>query len=58
MGPCHDWVKVTCAQRQTLPIAGFAITESSTASPYVTKQDIFQKVPRVLNWGVRPIAGT
>jgi len=25
MGPCHDWVKVTCAQRETLPIAGFAI---------------------------------
>src|SRR5258707_1704947 len=32
MGPCHDWVKVTCAQRETLPIAGFAVTGSSTAS--------------------------
>ncbi|MEO6947087.1 MAG: hypothetical protein ABI146_04585 [Nitrobacter sp.] len=24
----NDWVKVTCAQRETLPIAGFALKEN------------------------------
>jgi bifunctional non-homologous end joining protein LigD len=30
-GRSNDWVKVTCAQRETLPIAGFALKTSSTA---------------------------
>src|ERR1700709_2456090 len=34
-GRTNDWVKVTCQQRETLPIAGFAIKENKFDGIYV-----------------------
>jgi bifunctional non-homologous end joining protein LigD len=34
-GRSNDWVKVTCAQRETLPIAGFALDEGKFDGIYV-----------------------
>jgi bifunctional non-homologous end joining protein LigD len=34
----NDWVKVTCAQRETLPIAGFALDGSKWDGIYVGRQ--------------------
>jgi bifunctional non-homologous end joining protein LigD len=37
-GRSNDWVKKTCAQRETLPIAGFAMKGSSFDGIYVGRQ--------------------
>jgi bifunctional non-homologous end joining protein LigD len=34
-GPGNDWVKKTCDQRETLPIAGFALKENKFDGLYV-----------------------
>jgi bifunctional non-homologous end joining protein LigD len=34
-GPSNDWVKKTCAQRETLPIAGFALKDNKFDGIYV-----------------------
>src|ERR1700730_14828255 len=34
-GRSHDWVKKTCAQRETLPIAGYALKESKFDNIYL-----------------------
>ena len=34
-GRSNDWVKVTCAQRETLPIAGFALKENRFDGLYI-----------------------
>jgi bifunctional non-homologous end joining protein LigD len=36
--PGNDWVKKTCAQRETLPIAGFALKENRFDGLYVGRQ--------------------
>jgi bifunctional non-homologous end joining protein LigD len=36
-GRTNDWVKVTCRQRETLPIAGFAIKDNNFAGIYVRR---------------------
>jgi len=37
-GRINDWVKKTCAQRETLPIAGFALKENTFDGLYVGRQ--------------------
>jgi bifunctional non-homologous end joining protein LigD len=37
-GRSHDWLKKTCAQRETLPIAGFAIKGNQFDGIYVGRQ--------------------
>jgi bifunctional non-homologous end joining protein LigD len=37
-GRSNDWGKVTCAQRETLPIAGFALKDKRFDSLYVGRQ--------------------
>jgi bifunctional non-homologous end joining protein LigD len=37
-GRTHDWVKVTCAQRETLPIAGFALDGKKWDGIYVGRR--------------------
>jgi bifunctional non-homologous end joining protein LigD len=37
-GRTNDWVKVTCRQRETLPIAGFAMKESKFDGIYLARQ--------------------
>ena len=37
-GRTNDWVKVTCRQRETLPIAGFAIKENKFDGIYLARQ--------------------
>jgi bifunctional non-homologous end joining protein LigD len=37
-GRRNDWVKKTCAQRETLPIAGFALKENKFDGIYVGRQ--------------------
>ena len=37
-GRSHDWVKKTCAQRETLPIAGYALKENKFDGIYVGRQ--------------------
>ena len=37
-GRSHDWVKKACAQRETLPIAGFALKENNFDDIYVGLQ--------------------
>jgi bifunctional non-homologous end joining protein LigD len=37
-GRSNDWVKVTCAQRETLPIAGFALKENRFDGLYIGRQ--------------------
>jgi bifunctional non-homologous end joining protein LigD len=37
-GRSNDWVKKTCAQRETLPIAGFALKENKFDGIYVCRQ--------------------
>jgi bifunctional non-homologous end joining protein LigD len=37
-GRSRDWVKVTCAQRETLPIAGFALDDEKRNGLYVGRQ--------------------
>jgi bifunctional non-homologous end joining protein LigD len=37
-GRTNDWVKVTCRQRETLPIAGFALKENKFDGLYVGRQ--------------------
>jgi bifunctional non-homologous end joining protein LigD len=38
-GRGNDWVKVTCRQRETLPIAGFALKESRFDGLYIGRRD-------------------
>ena len=38
-GRGKDWVKVTCRQRETLPIAGFALKENRFDGLYVGRQE-------------------
>ena len=38
-GRTNDWVKVTCAQRETLPIAGFALKENRFDGLYIGRQE-------------------
>jgi bifunctional non-homologous end joining protein LigD len=35
----NDWVKVTCRQRETLPIAGFALKENRFDGLYIGRQE-------------------
>jgi ATP-dependent DNA ligase len=37
-GRSHDWLKKTCAQRETLPIAGFSIKDNEFDGLYVGRQ--------------------
>jgi bifunctional non-homologous end joining protein LigD len=37
-GRGNDWVKVTCAQRETLPIAGFALKDNRFDGLYIGRQ--------------------
>jgi bifunctional non-homologous end joining protein LigD len=37
-GPGNDWVKKACAQRETLPIAGFALKENKFDGIYVGRR--------------------
>jgi bifunctional non-homologous end joining protein LigD len=37
-GRTHDWVKRTCAQRETLPIAGFALEGSKFDGIYLGRR--------------------
>jgi ATP-dependent DNA ligase len=37
-GRCNDWVKKTCAQRETLPIAGFAMKQNKFDGVYVGRR--------------------
>src|ERR1700722_5599617 len=37
-GRGNDWVKVTCRQRETLPIPGFALEESRFDRPYIGRR--------------------
>jgi bifunctional non-homologous end joining protein LigD len=37
-GRSNDWVKVTCAQRETLPIAGFALKENKFDGIYIGRR--------------------
>jgi len=37
-GRGKDWVKVTCRQRETLPIAGFALKENQFDGLYIGRQ--------------------
>src|ERR1700728_767320 len=37
-GRSNDWVKVTCAQRETLPIAGFALKDNRFDGLYIGRQ--------------------
>jgi bifunctional non-homologous end joining protein LigD len=37
-GRSNDWVKKTCAQRETLPIAGFALKENKFDGIYVGRR--------------------
>jgi bifunctional non-homologous end joining protein LigD len=37
-GRTNDWVKVTCRQRETLPIAGFALKENKFDGIYLARQ--------------------
>jgi bifunctional non-homologous end joining protein LigD len=38
-GRGNDWVKVTCRQRETLPIAGFALKENRFDGLYIGRQE-------------------
>jgi bifunctional non-homologous end joining protein LigD len=38
-GRGNDWVKVTCRQRETLPIAGFALKDSRFDGLYIGRQE-------------------
>src|SRR6202021_3444858 len=38
-GRGNDWVKATCRQRETLPIAGFALKENRFDGLYVGRQE-------------------
>jgi bifunctional non-homologous end joining protein LigD len=38
IGRSNNWVKVTCAQRETLPIAGFALKENRFDGLYIGRQ--------------------
>jgi bifunctional non-homologous end joining protein LigD len=38
-GPVNDWVKKTCAQRETLTIAGFALDGSKWDGPYLGRRN-------------------
>jgi bifunctional non-homologous end joining protein LigD len=37
-GRSNDWLKVTCAQRETLPIAGFALKDNRFDGLYIGRQ--------------------
>ena len=37
-GRGNDWVKKTCAHRETLPIAGFALKENKFDGIYIGRQ--------------------
>jgi hypothetical protein len=37
-GRGNDWVKKTCAQRETLPVAGFAVKDNKFDGIYVGRQ--------------------
>jgi bifunctional non-homologous end joining protein LigD len=38
-GPINDWVKKTCAQRETLPIAGFSLKQNKFDGLYVGRHN-------------------